>query len=329
MAHSTLRDVAEACGVSVSTASRALNNRADVSPKTRTRVLEAAQRLGYVPSSLAKGLRSKETKAVGVVVTTILNPFYANVVTGIEEVLSDKGYTILLNSSYEDPELELRAVRLLLEQRVDGLILAPVESEPEVVEFLGKNGVPFVLVGRNVRNVEADHVVCDDRMIGELAAEHLISKGHRKILFINSSENYSSELRLQGFCSALEKHALSFDKDWVRPVYPDQDTKQVLGDALDEGLDPTAVFCFCDGMAIEVIRELNRRGIKIPEEMAVIGVDNLDVTELLNPPLTTLDVQHTTMGIRSAEILLEKMMKPEGRLEQVVLTPRLIERSST
>ena len=143
MTHSKLRDVAERSGVSISTASRALNNRADVSPATRARVLRAAEELGYVPSSLAKGLWSGSTKTVGVVVTTISNPFYANVVTGIESVLDREAYNIVLNSSHEDPMRELRADRLLLEQRVDGIILAPVASEPTAVEYLEKNKVPM------------------------------------------------------------------------------------------------------------------------------------------------------------------------------------------
>lgn len=329
MAHSKLRDVAAACGVSVSTASRALNNRADVSPETRAAIMEVAQRLGYVPSSLAKGLWSGETMTVGVVVTTITNPFYANVVTGAEEVLSARGYSISLNSSHEDPQKELRAVKLLLEQRVDGIILAPVQSQPEVVDFLDKNSVPFVLVGRKVSHMETNHVVCDDQMVGQIAAEHLLEKGHKRILFINSSENYSSELRRQGFCAALESHGIEVPENWIRSVRVNEDIRASLGAALEEGADPTAIFCFCDDMATEVIRELNRRKIRIPQDMAVVGVDNLNFTELLNPPLTTIDVQHSQMGIRSAEILLEVMADPTQRNEQVVLNPRLIARHSS
>lgn len=329
MTHSKLRDVAERSGVSISTASRALNNRADVSPATRARVLRAAEELGYVPSSLAKGLWSGSTKTVGVVVTTISNPFYANVVTGIESVLDREAYNIVLNSSHEDPMRELRAVRLLLEQRVDGIILAPVASEPTAVEYLEKNKVPYVLVGRRARNVEVDHVVCDDYSIGALAAEHLIKRGHKRILFINSSQNYSAQLRQEGFCQTLLEAGIDRGPEWVRPVRIGQRVEEVLGAVLDEGLNPTAIFCFCDQMAIDAMRELKRRGVRIPDDIAVMGVDNLSVGEMLDPPLTTIDVQNSQMGIGSAQILLRKMQQHDGYSEQINLVPRLVERAST
>lgn len=329
MTHSKLRDVAERSGVSISTASRALNNRADVSPKTRARVLKAAEELGYVPSSLAKGLWSGRTRTVGVIVTTISNPFYANVVTGIESVLDKEEYNILLNSSHEDPQRELRAVRLLLEQRVDGIILAPVQSEPEAVNFLEKNKVPYVLVGRRACNVEADHVVCDDYRIGELAAQHLIGRGHRRIMFINSSQNYSAQLRQEGFCQTLSAAGINLGPEWIRSVRIGQRVEDILGAALEEGLDPTAIFCFCDQMAIDAMQELKQRGIRIPDDIAVMGVDNLSVGGMLAPSLTTIDVQNSQMGIGSAQILLRKIQERSAHLAQVNLTPRLIARAST
>lgn len=328
MSHAKLRDVAVRSGVSLSTASRALNNHAEVSPQTRARVLAVAEELGYVPSSLAKGLWSGQTKTVGVVVTTLANPFYANLVIGAEKVLAEKGYNILLNSTVEDPTMELRAIKLLLQQRVDGILFAPVQSEPEAVSLLEKNGVPYVLVGRTARNTTASYVVCDDFRIGELAGKYLVSRGHRRILFLNSSQNESARLRLAGFCAALQAEGLELDDKWIRPVKGNQDVKEVLVDALAGGLEPTAIFCFCDYMAIEVIRELRKQGRRIPEDIAVLGVDNLGVSELLDPPLTTIDIQNDRMGVLSAEILLKAMTKGKRSHDKVVLTPRLVERAS-
>ena len=180
---------------------------------------------------MAKGLWSGKTKTVGVVVTTILNPFYANVVTGIEEVLSGEDYTILLNSSYEDPNRN--SGQVLLEQRVDGIILAPVQCSSQSVEFLKKTRVPFVLVGRNVSNVQSDFVVCDDQLVGRLAAEHLLQQGHERILFINSSENLSAKLRLKGFQEALQERGLDGNGEWVRPISSNHSVQHVLNKALD------------------------------------------------------------------------------------------------
>ena len=328
VAHSKLKDVARLCGVSVSTASRALNNRSDVSPKTRARVIAVAERLGYVPSSLAKGLWSGTTKTVGVVVTNITNSFYAHLVAGIENVMDMHGYNILLSSTHEDPEREMRAMKLLLEQRVDGIILAPVESEPAAVDFLNKNRVPYVIVGRKARNADTNHVVCDDLLIGRMAAQHLLEAGHRRILFINSAKNYSSELRAQGFRDVLAEKGIALGEDQILPVYDNRELPKIVTSALDRPELPTAIFCFCDDMAIGVMQVLRQRGLKIPKDIAVMGVDNLKVTELLDPPLTTIDTAKHQMGTRSAEVLLQAMQEPNKGVDRVVLEPRLIKRVS-
>lgn len=329
MAPATLKDVAKRCGVSVATASRALNNRNEVSLATRAKVLKAADEIGYVPSSLAKGLWSGETKVIGVLITTIENPFYANVVSGIEKVVKDHGYNILLCSSYEEVQQEFAALTVLLEQRVDGLILAPVQSKPEVLERLQKNSVPFVLVGRNIPSIESSYVVSDDFKVGAMAAEHLLQQGHNRVLFINSSRNYSAELRLKGFLQTMRQHGVELGPEWVKTVPVHQDAKYSLFEALDQGLKPSAVFCFCDCMALEILGGLKERSFKVPEDVAVMGVDNLNVTALTDPPLTTIDIQNYEMGIRSAEILLKKLQEPETQHMQIILPPKLVKRNST
>ncbi|MDI9459759.1 LacI family DNA-binding transcriptional regulator [Candidatus Darwinibacter acetoxidans] len=328
MAHWRLRDVARLSGVSVSTASRALNDRDDVSPQTKARVLAAAERLGYVPSSLAKGLWSGTTKTVGVVVTNITNSFYANVVAGVEDVMDAHGYNIVLNSTHEDPEREMRAIKLLLEQRVDGIILAPVESEPAAVDFLNKNGVPYVIVGRKARNADTNHVVCDDLKIGRMAARYLLDAGHERVLFINSARNYSAELRAEGFRSVFREHGAAWDEDMILPVFDPQQLPAIVNQVFDGTHLPSAVFCFCDDMAIDVMRVLRQRGLKIPQDVAVMGVDNLKVTELLDPPLTTIDTSKMQMGTSSAEILLRAMHNQDKDIEHIVLEPKLVKRVS-
>jgi len=312
----------------VSTASRALNDRDDVSPQTKARVLAAAERLGYVPSSLAKGLWSGTTKTVGVVVTNITNSFYANVVAGVEDVMDAHGYNIVLNSTHEDPEREMRAIKLLLEQRVDGIILAPVESEPAAVDFLNKNGVPYVIVGRKARNADTNHVVCDDLKIGRMAARYLLDAGHERVLFINSARNYSAELRAEGFRSVFREHGAAWDEDMILPVFDPQQLPAIVNLVFDGTHLPSAVFCFCDDMAIDVMRVLRQRGLKIPQDVAVMGVDNLKVTELLDPPLTTIDTSKMQMGTSSAEILLRAMHNQDKDIEHIVLEPKLVKRVS-
>ena len=202
--------------------------------------------MGYVPSSLAKGLWSGTTKTVGVVVTNITNSFYANVVAGVEDVMDAHGYNIVLNSTHEDPEREMRAIKLLLEQRVDGIILAPVESEPAAVDFLNKNGVPYVIVGRKARNADTNHVVCDDLKIGRMAARYLLDAGHERVLFINSARNYSAELPRRRFSLCSEKHGAAWDEDMILPVFDPQQLPAIVNQVFDGTHLPSAVFCFCE-----------------------------------------------------------------------------------
>lgn len=185
MAPATLRDVAYAAGVAVSTASRALNNSGYVGENTRQRVLQAARELSYVPNSMARGLHSGQTRTVGVIVTTILDPFYAAVVTGIQQVLGARGYCTVLYNSEENQRKELAAVKALLQQRVDGIILAPAQNTAKTARFLAIHSVPFVLVGHRVPDLDADYVVCDEAAVGQVrsvvqmgavAAEILLSR---------------------------------------------------------------------------------------------------------------------------------------------------------
>lgn len=329
MPHSTLKDVAKMAGVSLATASRALNNRGDVDQATRKKVLEAARALSYTPNPLARGLLSGTTKTIGVVVTTIQNPFYAAVVTGIEKVLAAEGYTIVLCSSHEDPDAEREAIRVLLARRVDGLIIAPVQSRPEGLEVLLESKAPFVFVARYVSGIDADFVVADDEAVGRLATEHLIAKGHRRILFLNSCRNSSAELRQRGYEGSLKAHDIPLDPALIRTVQNGGQAEEVMATALDEGLQATAVFCFCDEMAVGVLRALTTRGIRVPEEMAVISCDNLAFTGLLQPPLTTVDIPEFKMGVEAARILLTKIKRRKKKTTQVVFAPKLVERAST
>ena len=261
-------------------------------------------------------------------VTNITNSFYANVVAGVEDVMDAHGYNIVLNSTHEDPEREMRAIKLLLEQRVDGIILAPVESEPAAVDFLNKNGVPYVIVGRKARNADTNHVVCDDLKIGRMAARYLLDAGHERVLFINSARNYSAELRAEGFRSVFREHGAAWDEDMILPVFDPQQLPAIVNQVFDGTHLPSAVFCFCDDMAIDVMRVLRQRGLKIPQDVAVMGVDNLKVTELLDPPLTTIDTSKMQMGTSSAEILLRAMHNQDKDIEHIVLEPKLVKRVS-
>jgi len=329
--HVTIRDVAKLAGVGIATASRALNNRGEVSPATRKRVLEAAQKLGYVPNSLARSLLSGKTKKIGVIITTILNPFYANLVSGIESILVSRGYNLILYNSNEDPKKEKEAILTLREQRVDGLILAPIEYESQNVKYLYENQIPFVLVARKTVDENTNYVVCDDYLVGKIATEHLIERGHRKIFFLNSWRNSSAKLRLEGYKTALREAGLLINPKLIYSLHPNSDLKAVIENIFSNKTRPTAIFCFCDSIAVEVMKILKNMKLRIPDDVAIVGCDNLDYTELLNPSLTTIDISKYDMGVKAAEALLEILNteNTEKPLFQKIFTPKLMVREST
>ncbi len=329
MKHATLKEVAKMAGVSLATASRAMNNRGDVDQDTRKRVLEVAKHLTYTPNPLARGLLSGTTKTIGVLVTSIQNPFYAAVVAGIETALAKEGYTIILCNSHEDAEAERVAIELLVRRRVDGLIIAPVQSKFESFSLLQEHNTPFVFIARYMPGIDTDYVVCDDQEVGRIATEYLIMKGHRRIMFLNSFSNSSSELRQRGYEVSLKSHGIPIVPDLIRIVRGENKTQEVMIATLKEGLRPNAVFCFCDDMAVGVLQVLNNLGIKVPEDMAIVSCDNLPFTGLLHPSLTTIDIPKFEMGVEAVKILLTKIKYGKKKTTQVVLEPKLIERDST
>lgn len=327
--HVTIRDVAKLAGVGIATASRALNNREDVSPSTRQKVLEAAQRLGYIPNSLARSLIYGRTKKIGVIITTILNPFYAAVVSGIESILASKGYTLILYNSNEDPYKEKEAIFALRQQRVDGLILAPIEYESQNVKYLIESKIPFVLVARRTQEDITNYVVADDFKVGKLATQYLIEIGHRKILFLNSWKSSSAKLRLEGYKEALREAGFLINPKLIYSLEPNTDLKALLERVLWNKSRPTAIFCFCDSIALEVMRIIKSMNFRIPEDIAIVGCDNLDYTELLNPSLTTIEISKFEMGVMAAKILLEVLESENREPIHYVFEPQLIRRDST
>ncbi|MCD5408911.1 LacI family transcriptional regulator [Candidatus Bipolaricaulota bacterium] len=192
MVNVTMRDVARAAGVSVNTVSRALAGKPDVSPETRARVLKVAEELGYRPNKLARGLRSNKTRTIGVIVTDIANPYFGALVKGVREAAYRHGYSIILQDTDEDYAREGEAIEVMLAERVDGLLITPVQTGTETIEKLKESGLPFVLLGRHFDDLETDYVVTDDVQGGYLATEHLIKLGHTRIAMINGPLHISS-----------------------------------------------------------------------------------------------------------------------------------------
>jgi LacI family transcriptional regulator len=326
----TLRDIAQRAGVSINTVSRALNNKADVSVSTRSRVLRLARQFGYTPNGVAQGLRAKRTGTIGVVVADIANPFFAAVVKGIEVVTRSAGYSIILCNTDEEYPREQDAVDVMLRKRVDGMLLVPCQTDRGTVTLLGERHVPFVLVGRRFDDLPTAYVVNDDAQGGFLATDYLIGRGHQRILFVNGpSEIWSAQQRRVGYLRALAAHQIPSDPALIRTTTAMMDGgRRAMTDALRENLRFTAVYAYSDLLACGVLKALREHDRRVPQDIAVVGHDNIEFVEMAEPPLTTVDLPKTRLGRAAARILIAQLHHDVSVKQQVVLAPRLIVRGS-
>lgn len=329
----TLRDIAREAGVSINTVSRALNGKPDVSEATRALVQAVAARLDYRPNQLARGLRQQRTATIGVVIADVANPFFAEVVKGIERAAYQEGYSIILANTEEDQDRESRAVRTLVERQVDGILIAPAQRSDETVRYLMQRQVRFVLLARFFEGLDAPAVVNDDREGARLAVRHLLQRGHRDILYLNGPPyNSSARLRLSGYRDALEEAGIPFRPSLVLTT----DARSAGGyaaiqQALAAGLRFTAVFCFSDYVSFGAIKALRQAGLSIPSDVAVMGYDDIDLAEIVEPALSTVHVAKTRLGQVAAHMLMGMIGGSEGRAERpgmVVLAPQVVIRES-
>lgn len=332
----TISDVADLAGVSKSTVSAVINDKDTVKETTRQRVLSAIEELNYRPRpSARRAFRSPSGKSLGFVIKEAQNTYYAEVLAGIQSVVSEQGYVISVSSSEGDYELEKRIVRQLTEQEVDGLIIAPImddEADLSHIFELRRRNIPLVLL-EAVRGIRASLTDVDNLLASYKAVRYLMDQGHSHIVhFAGPSYSEHSEERAAGVRHAFSESRLIFDESLIVHV----------GDALEDGyrvgLDffgaaverPTAVTCYNDLVAIGLLRALRELGIGVPDEVSVIGFDNLDLLEYLAMPLTTVNVPKFEMGRSAAEMLLRQIdsRKPLPQ-EKVTLDAELVIRETT
>lgn len=327
----TLRDVAREAGVSVNTVSRALNGKPDVSPETRARVLEVAKRLGYRPNRLARGLRSNKTFTLGVIVTDIANPFFAELVKGVEEAARAKGYSILLGDTSEDPAKEEEAIQVMMAERVDGLLITPVQSSRKALEEVLESGFPVVLMGRYFSDLDAPFVVTDDVQGAAMAIEHLIGLGHRNIAHVAGPLHISSARdRLLGYRKTLEAHGIPLRESYVL------EGAVTLEDGYAAGKEllrlepfPTAVFAYSDFVAVGIMQAILEAGLRIPEDISLVGYDDIVFSAYTKVPLTTVRIPKRKLGKEAVRLLLSKIEKPRTALSHKRLKVSLVVRDST
>lgn len=328
-----LADVASAAGVHISTASRALNpeTRSVVSPPTVTKVLEAAERLGYRPHALARGLRTDRTFTIGMVVPDLENPLFPPLVRGAERALSEQGYSLLVGNTDNDPDHTEAVICALTDRRVDGLILATAELGSSQEVRVRAAGTPVVLVNRASADPEIPAIVGDEHMGIGLAVDHLVGLGHRLIGHVAGPPQLSTGAdRARAFRAHMEKHGLSADgrievADWFG-VEPGSTTAMAL---LDRHPEITALVTANDLLALGTVRAITARGRRVPEDVSVTGYNDMPYVDMLQPPLTTVRVPYREMGEIAARTLLVLISGNGSEVESVHLAPTLSVRAST
>jgi DNA-binding LacI/PurR family transcriptional regulator len=326
----SIKDIAKAAGVSHSTVSRALADSPLVAEGTKRRVRRLAKEMGYSPSAIARGLVTKRTYTVGLVVTTIADPFVAEVVGGIEETALDNGYSVILCDSNAEPQREITAVRTLREKRVDGIIVTASRVGNLYLPLLEEVEVPIVLVNNQQEGRYVYSVATDNVHGGEMAINHLLELGHRRIGYIAVPEKTSSSLeRLKGYKRALQAHKVEVTDSLISsgngwPDGGERGMRQLL--ALSS--PPTAVFCYNDMTAVGAIAEAKRMGFRVPQDISVVGFDDIAFAAYVDPPLTTIEQRKYEMGQIAMRMVLDILAGADA-VSDITLQGRLVMRGSS
>jgi LacI family transcriptional regulator len=325
----TLADIAREAGTSASTASRALSGRGYVSDDVRERLLSVAQRLGYVPNASAQTLKQRTSRVVGVVVSALDNQFYAGLAAGVEQVLREANYQVVLVGDNSDPDEELAGVRTFIAMRTPGVIMTPVGAD--ACTLLRAHGTAVVEVDRQLGGDAGDAVVIDNERGGREATMHLVGLGHRRIALLGVDTEWTTDAgRLRGYRTALKNARIPFDRRLVAriPVHA-PDTEARIETLLDSA-SPTALFAANNELAEQAWRVLRRRGLKIPGDISLVGFDDVPWMEMVDPPITVIDQPTIELGRSAARLLLRRLHGGPGLEPSVeVLQPRLVVRGST
>lgn len=326
----SIKDIAQIAKVSHSTVSRALANSPLIPQATRQRIQRIAQRKGYAPNAMARGLVTRRSHAIGVVVTTIEDPFVAQVVRGIESVAADHGYRVLLATSHNDPAREVNVVTALREWRVDGMIVAASRVGSLYVPLLQKIGVPIVLINNQHPGTFIHAIGVDDAQGAKLATSHLIALGHRVIGHLRGPAGHrASQNRLTGYRSALKHAGIAFDPSLVRIGDGRAAGGEQILSLVSQSPRPTAVFCYNDMTAIGALAALKRIGMRVPQDMSLVGFDDIPFAQYVDPPLTTIRQPMEDMGQRAMHMALTLMNENKSQVQNLVIAGELVVRAST
>ncbi|WLI10608.1 MULTISPECIES: LacI family DNA-binding transcriptional regulator [Pseudomonas] len=326
----TIKDVAALAGISYTTVSHVVNKTRPVSEEVRIKVEAAIKSLDYVPSAVARSLKAKTTATIGLLVPNSLNPYFAELARGIEDYCERNGYCVILCNSDDNPDKQRSYLRVLLEKRIDGLIVASAGGDSGLAEGLAGVRTPMVIVDRGLEGLDADLVRIDHEYGAYLATRHLLELGHRDIATIGGPASTSvAQMRLAGYCRALKEAGVEVPRE--RMLESDFTSTGGYNAAaiLLEKNPPSAIFAGNDMIGIGVLRAAAERNIRVPTELSVIGFDDIQMSRYVYPALTTVGQSILQLGEMAAEVLLRRIATPDLATDQRIVTPSIVLREST
>jgi LacI family transcriptional regulator len=330
-----MKDIARDLGVSVVTISKVLRNHPDVGEQTRERVLARVKELDYRPNLAARSLVTGRTCMVGLVVPDLLHPFFAEIAKSLSDVLRENGYCLIVSSSDEDPELEEHEINHLLARRLDTLVIASCRSTVELFLRIEKQKTPYVLIDRSFPGLSPNFVGVDDEMVGKIATQHLLDIGCQRIAHIRGPETSPGMFRLEGYKRTLVEAGMKITDEYIiAEPKGDVETRKRGAEAMRQLLSlkprPDGVFCFNDPLAMGAMNYALDQGLRIPEDIAVIGCGNLHYDDSLRVSLSSINQHSRLIGEEAGRItlgILKSRMAPMP--VAVVLQPELVIRAST
>ncbi len=332
----TQKEVADLAGVSKATVSYVINDKKGgnirISQETREKVWDAVKQLGYSVNASARSLRTRKTNLISVMVPDLVNPVFPKLVRAIQNSALEEGYTLLVFDSNKSVELENAFYKAMRSRQVDGVLLVNFRVPQDEVVAMVNSGVHVMTSTLGLQAPGVSYCWVDDFKVGEMATQYLLDQGHTRIAHISWSLEFSPNiLRLDGYQKVMEE-SVGYDESLVFEIHRDTDAvSQVLKDLFRMDDPPTAIFAGTDMVGIEVIKVAKRMGLSIPGDLAVIGVDNIPETTVIEPTMSTIDIQPKVIGEKMVKCILSKMDQKAGECEteELVISPKLVDREST
>jgi len=331
-----LKDIARDMGLSTVTISKVLRGHSDIGDETRKRVLKRMDEMNYQPNFAARALITGRTWTLGLVVPDLLHPFFAQIAKALSAGVREQGYSLMITTSEEDPELERREIEQLLARRVDAMLIASAQWTVESFRRIEERRTPYILIDRQFAGLAANFVGVDDEAVGVMGASHLIEQGCQRIVHIRGPEVSTALGRVEGFKRAHSAHGLAIEPEQIVSAGASGDDRgepagyEAVKHLLSGSLRPDGIFCYNDPIALGAMRAILDAGLRIPEDIAVVGCGNVLYSDFLRVPLTSIDQDSAAIGRYAAELALALVGAQEPtRPSTMLVSPKLVVRASS